>query len=46
MGAPVGFVAVSDSVSGPQSISRGMCGLHAKIIKSTASLPPSEGVIS
>lgn len=33
-------------VPGPQSISQGIRGLHAKIIKSTASLLPSEGVIS
>lgn len=34
------------SVPEPQSVSQGMCGLHAKMIKSTANLPPSEGVIS
>lgn len=34
------------SVSGPQSISQGRCGLHAKKMKSTGSHCPWEGVIS
>lgn len=49
MGVPVGFlvvVAVLEFCFWPQSISQGMCGLHIKIIESTASLAPSEGVIS
>lgn len=41
-----GLLLFQASASGPQSISWGLCGLHVKIIKSTASLPPSEGVIS
>lgn len=42
MGAPIRFVVgIQSSVPGPQSVSQGMCGLHAKMIKSTASLPPS-----
>ena len=40
------LLVFQSSVPGPQSISQRMCGLHAKMIKSTASLPPSEGVIS